>query len=88
MSSFTKSRNAKRIAQGLEPIPPIVLSPSQSKVFEIREYIYEIYLLDDYVGTWDTPEGLKRLETISREMGFQGTTEEFTTVFYSIHSKN
>jgi hypothetical protein len=25
---------------------------------------------------------------ICRQMGFRGTTEEFTTIFYSIHPKN
>ncbi len=89
MSSFVQRRNAKRIAQGLEPMSPIILSPCQPKVFEIREFISNIHkTLAPYISSWDSPEGLKRLETICRQMGFQGTTEEFTTIFYSIHPKN
>jgi hypothetical protein len=87
MPSFVERVNAKRIAQGLEPIPPIVLPPRKPGVFEIREFISNIHkTLAPYIGSWHSPEGLKRLETICREMGFQGTTEEFTTIFYSIHS--
>jgi hypothetical protein len=89
MSSFIERRNAKRIAQGLEPMPPIILSPCQPKVFEIREFISNIHkTLAPYISSWHSPEGLKHLEMISRLNGFQGTTEEFTTIFYSIHPKN
>ena len=90
MSSFIERRNAKLIAQGLEPMSPIVLQPCQPKVFEIREFISNIYkTLAPYIGgSWHSPGGLKHLETISRLNGFQGTTAEFTTIFYSIHPVN
>jgi hypothetical protein len=90
MSSVIDRTNEKRIAKGLSPIvlTPFVAPLRQPFVFEIREYLSKIHTLDDYIYPWDTQEGLKYLEMICRQMGFRGTTEEFTTIFYSIHPKN
>jgi hypothetical protein len=90
MSSFIERTNLRRITEGKSPIEltPLVALPSQSWVFNIHEYLSKIHTFASYICPWDSPEGLNRLEMNCREMGFRGTTEEFTTIFYSIHPKN
>ena len=86
MSSFIERTNAKRIAQGLEPIPPLNMPPRKPYVFVLEEFIAKIHTFAPLPSaSWDSPKGLKHLEMICREMGFRGTTEEFTAIFYSIH---
>ncbi len=90
MSALLARRNEARVSAGLAPIvlTPFVAPPRQPRVFEIREYLSKIHTFAPYIYEWESPEGLKYLEMNCREMGFRGTTEEFTTIFNSIHPKN
>jgi hypothetical protein len=90
MSALLSRRNEKFAKEGkpLIELNPLVAPPRQPWVFNIHEFISKIHTLAPYIHPWESPEGLKYLEMICREMGFRGTTEEFTAIFYTIHPKN
>ncbi len=90
MSALLARRNEKFAMEGKPSVvlTPLVVPPRQPWVFNIHEYISKIHTFAPYIHPWESPEGMKYLEMNCRDMGFRGTTEEFSRIFYSIHPKN
>ena len=85
MSSFLERTNAKRIANGLEPIAPIVVPPRKPYVFVMEDFVANLHKLAPYIYRWSSPQGLEYLVKLCKECGFQGTKEEILETFHSLY---
>ncbi len=88
MSTPSERMNAKRIAQGLEPLPKLSLPPRERYVFNLQDFISKLHTLAPYTHPWNSLQGLEHLVTICKESGFQGTTEEIHKTFNDLYTSS